>query len=141
MTKTYKFMPALLAGIISGPALFLAVPASAQSSDQMQQLLARADSNGDGAITRAEFDRARADTFARMDRNEDGYVDRRDRPQMFGDRFDQGYRALAPLDTNGDQRISRSELRNGGAPTFVAADTNRDQVLSRAEIAALRSNR
>lgn len=141
MTKTYRFAPALFASVLIGPALLLAAQASAQSSDQMQQLLNRADANGDGEITRAEFDRLRSDMFERMDRNGDNFVDSKDRPRMFGDRFDQAYNALASLDANGDRRISRSELANGEAPAFVAGDTDRNAVLSRSEIAALGSFR
>jgi len=136
MTR-FKCITALIGGVLIGPDLILSVPASAQSSDQMRQLLARADANGDGDITRAELDRVRGDMFARLDRNGDGYVDRTDRPRRFGDRFDQAYGMLASLDTNGDQRISRTELANGDAPAFIAGDTNRDSVLSREEIAAL----
>lgn len=141
MTKSYRFTAALITSVLVGPALLLSAPANAQSSDQMQKLLERADANGDGEITRAEFDQARAQMFSRMDRNEDGYVDSKDRPRMFSSRFDQAYRALASLDANGDKRISRAELTNGEAPAFTAGDTNRDAVLSRAEIAALSSSR
>ena len=141
MTKTFKFLPTLIAGIFFGPGLILAVPASAQSGDQMRQLLERADTNGDGDVTRAEFDKVRTDMFARLDRNDDGYVDRTDRPRIMGDRFDQAYRMLASLDSNNDQRISQSELAKGEAPAFVAGDSNGDQVLSRTEIAALRPSR
>lgn len=141
MTKTVKCLPAFVASVLIAPALFLAAPVSAQSSGQMQQLLARADTNGDGEITRTEFDRVRFQMFARLDFNGDGYVDSTDRPRMFGDRFDQAYRMLSSLDTNGDRRIARSELANGEAPAFVAGDTNRDNVLSRTEIAALRPSR
>jgi hypothetical protein len=141
VTKTFKRMSALVAGILIGPALILAAPASAQSHDQMRKMLERADANGDGDITRAEFDRVRSEMFARLDRNGDGHVDSKDRPRMFGDRFDQAYRMLTSLDTNGDRRISRTELANGDAPAFVAGDTNGDDVLSRTEIAALSPSR
>ncbi|MFU7527378.1 hypothetical protein [Qipengyuania sp. ASV99] len=137
MTKIFKRMSALVAGILIGPALILAAPASAQSSDQMRKMLERADANGDGDITRAEFDRVRSDMFARMDRNEDGYVDSKDRPRMFGDRFDQAYRMLSSLDSNRDRRVSQSELVKGEAPAFIAGDANGDNVLSRTEIASL----
>lgn len=137
MTHVYKSLPTLVTSVLIGPALILAAPGHAQSRDQMQQLLARADANGDGDITRAEFDRVRTDMFVRLDRNDDGNVDSKDRPRMFGDRFDQAYRMLSSLDTNGDRRVSRSELANGEAPAFVAGDTNGDAVLSRTEIAML----
>lgn len=141
MTTTFTRIPALVGSALIGSALILAVPASAQTSDQMRQLLERADTNGDGEVTRAEFDRVRADMFARLDRNGDGHVDRKDRAQMPGRRFEQAYQALASLDTNGDDRISRAELADDEAPAFVAADTNGDSVLSRDEIAALRPAR
>lgn len=141
MTKISRWMPALVASVLIGPALILAVPAHAQSHDQMRQLLERADTNGDGDITRAEFDLVRSEMFARLDRNDDGHVDSKDRPRMFGDRFDQAYRMLASLDADGDRRISRSELAKGEAPAFVAGDTNGDDILSRTEIAALRPPR
>ncbi|WP_416908273.1 MAG: signal transduction protein [Polymorphobacter sp.] len=140
MTKMFKRLPALVGGLI-GSALILAAPLGAQESDQMQQLLERADANGDGEITRVEFDRVRSEMFARIDRNGDGHVDRSDRPRMFGERFDQAYRMLSSLDTNGDGRISRTELANGEAPAFVVGDTNGDKILSRTEIAALRQSR
>lgn len=141
MTKPFRWLPAIVGGLLIGPALIIAAPGHAQSHDQMRQLLERADTNGDGNITRAEFDRVRSEMFARLDRNGDGHVDSKDRPRMFGDRFDQAYRMLTSLDTNGDRRISRTELANGDAPAFVAGDTNGDDVLSRTEIAALSPSR
>lgn len=141
MTNTFNRFRTIAAGILIAPALALAAPASAQSSDQIRQMLERADANGDGNITRAEFDQARAQTFARLDRNDDGYVDSSDRPRLFRDRFDQGYRMLSSLDTNGDRRVSRTELAKADAPAFVAGDANGDKVLSRKEIAALRPSR
>jgi hypothetical protein len=141
MIKTPKLMRAFVCGILIGPALTIAAPGHAKSQDQMRQLLERADTNGDGDITRAEFDRVRSEMFARLDRNGDGNVDSKDRPRMFGERFDQAYRMLVSLDTDGNRRISRAELANGEAPAFVAGDTNGDNVLSRTEIAALRPSR
>jgi Ca2+-binding EF-hand superfamily protein len=141
MIKTPKLMRAFVCGILIGPALTIAAPGHAQSQDQMRQLLERADTNGDGDITRAEFDQVRSEMFARLDRNGDGNVDSKDRPRMFGERFDQAYRMLVSLDTDGNRRISRAELANGEAPAFVAGDTNGDNVLSRTEIAALRPSR
>lgn len=139
MSPASKCLTTLVAGVLIAPALIFAAPANAQSQDQLRQMLARADADGDGNITRAEFDRVRSEMFARLDRNDDGHVDSKDRPRMFGDRFDEAYRMLAALDTNGDKRISRAELANGEAPAFVAGDTNGDAVLSRNEIAALGS--
>ena len=53
----------------------LAVRAVAQPrKPDYADMLARADANKDGVITRAEFTDARARLFARMDRNGDGYL-------------------------------------------------------------------
>lgn len=41
----------------------------------------QADTNGDGAVSRAEFDAASAQRFARLDTNRDGRLDAADRPQ------------------------------------------------------------
>ncbi|WP_173655786.1 EF-hand domain-containing protein [Sphingomonas turrisvirgatae] len=44
-------------------------------------MMRMADTNGDGAISRAEFDAASAKRFAKLDTNKDGKLDAADRPQ------------------------------------------------------------
>ncbi|QYU70887.1 EF-hand domain-containing protein [Leptolyngbya sp. 15MV] len=45
----------------------------------MHGMLRQADTNGDGAISRAEFEAAAAQRFARMDTNGDGTVSTEER--------------------------------------------------------------
>lgn len=111
--------------------------AAAPSAEAM---LARADVNNDGRVTRAEFIDARAATFTRMDRNRDGYLTHADvgpraarrlaasgQPDIFGQ-----------FDDNRDGRVSRQEFATGPAVAFDMADRNRDGVVDRAEMAAVR---
>lgn len=110
--------------------------ASAQTADR----LARADSNGDGAIEWQEVLDMRASGFERMDRNDDGFVDLDDRPR-FGpgrSRFETAFNQLkANSDADGDGRITQTEMIEAPAPVFTAGDTDEDGTLSADEIAAL----
>lgn len=123
-----------LAGTIA--ALALLGPATAQNADR----LARADANGDGAIEWQELQDMRANGFERMDRNDDGYVDMDDRPG-FGpgrSRFQNAFNEIkASSDTDGDGRITKTEMLDAPAPLFTVGDTNEDGILSAEEIAAL----
>lgn len=141
MTKISASTSFSILTAVAAASLFSSNPAFAQSSGQTAAMLDRADRNADGRVTWSEFTTARSDMFDRLDRNNDGYVDRADRPRMMGDRFDQAYRALSSLDTDGDRRVSRVELRDGPTDTFDAADANRDRVLTADELAAVRSSR
>lgn len=138
MIKTNLLTSILFAAVIAIPAALVANPAHAQSGDQMTQMLARADTNRDGAVTWGEFSAVRTQMFAKMDRNSDGYVDKKDRPQIMASRFDQAYSALAKSDANRDGRISRAEVQSGPAPAFEAADADNNRVLSAKEIGAAR---
>lgn len=106
-------------------------------------MLASADTNGDGNITRAEFDTARANHFAQMDANHDSVLSAGERPQMGplggaqpasagGQHRDHG-------DANGDGSISRAEYDAQGARMFARLDANGDHVISQAEIQAMQA--
>lgn len=141
MSKTNFLKSTLLAASLAITAAIIPNPAHAEPGEQFTTMLARADSNGDGSVTWAEFASMRADMFAKLDRNDDGFVDTKDRPRLMANRFDQAYRGLAQADANGDGRVSRTELQNGRAPAFDAADTDDDRVLSAKEIAAIKAAR
>jgi hypothetical protein len=141
VTKTAPFNSILLTIILAAPSLLVATQAVAQSGGQMTMMLKRADSNGDGQVTWAEFTAVRADMFERMDRNSDGYVDSKDRPRQFGSQFDRAFGELLRLDADGDGRISGEELLQGRAPAFDAADADQDRVLNAKEIAAASPSR
>lgn len=125
-----------------------AISSVARAQPQMRdptQILERADLDGDGRITRAEFTEARARTFAQLDRNKDGYLDKAD---ASGRRFGRNrggagagerlQQAMDFIDTDGDGRISRDEFVGGRAIMFDRADANGDNVIDEAEMRAFR---
>ena len=57
-----------------------AMPAAAQASN-MQEMVEKADANGDGDISWSEIEAARLEVFQRVDRNGDGVVNTADRPR------------------------------------------------------------
>lgn len=103
------------------------------------QLLRRADTNGDGAVTRTEFAAMRERLFAKLDRNHDGYLtaddqsQRRLRRRGSGEKLQQ---AMQGLDRDGDGRVSRDEFVNGPTLMFDRADTDGDGTISPAELDA-----
>ena len=98
--------------------------ASAQQPAGLAGLLGAADANGDGVVTRAEFETASATRFAQRDANSDGVISPADRPQSAPDAstpvngdatartaYNAAYASLfSRLDQNGDDQISPSEL-------------------------------
>ena len=94
----------------------------------------RADHNGDGVLSRAEFtgsdlvDDDRGDRFDNLDANNDGRVSR---AEWHGtaERFD-------VLDDNRDGALTRQEMRGTNEPPpdlFSSVDVNRDNTVSREE--------
>ncbi|HZG32850.1 MAG TPA: hypothetical protein VEZ59_06210 [Sphingopyxis sp.] len=116
--------------------------AAAQGQRDPMQLLDRADTNGDGRITRAEFTDSRARMFEKLDRNDDGYFSDADMSQRrFKRRSGGGGRLkelIVHLDENGDGRVARSEFVEGPNPMFDRADLDRNDVIDADEMAKLR---
>jgi len=109
----------------------------------MSKMLERADTNGDGMITRAEFDDARAKMFDRLDRNHDGYIDKDDAPRLAlrrqKDSGGRGQEMMLMLDKDGDGRVSREEFLSGPGLLFQRADSNHDGVVDKTELAAFKA--
>ena len=136
MNTKSTFRTALFA--LAGGVLLLA-PAGAASAQDFERL-AQADANGDGAIAWQEMLDMRTAAFGRLDRNQDGFVDADDSPRRGPGkaRFSEAVSTLQASDSNGDGRISRSEMLDAPAPLFEQGDTDGDKVLSADELASLR---
>lgn len=93
------------------------------------------DANGDGAVTRAELDAARAAEFARLDADRDGALTREEmRASRHGERGREG----RGRDANNDGSLTREEFLARPNAMFDSLDTNDDGLLSSAEMAERR---
>jgi Ca2+-binding EF-hand superfamily protein len=132
--------------------LTLALAAAATSAVAVAQQTAPAhgarrglDANPDGAIDRVEVAKrpGLAAHFDQIDKNHDGRLDAGERPHMRGGRHGHHrFGGIAHLDKNGDGRIGRDEVADGGrfagklSAQFAAIDANHDGYLVRGETEA-----
>ena len=144
-------------GVITGLlALSLAVAAEGPGrgrGERGAEAFAQADSNHDGRLSQAEFERARtqrlAEQFQKMDANHDGGLSQDEMRQAIRQHHEmrsaRRHEMLAmrdklrALDANGDHELSRAELGDKApklAEHFEDFDLNRDGKLSRDEIRA-----
>ena len=115
------------------PAASLA--ATANGNAALLERVGAADTNRDGAITRAEMLTFRAANFSRLDRNGDGVLKRSDIPAM-AKRFNPNIdfdQLVKQFDANKDGAVSRAEFVEGPTAVFDLADVNKDGVLTTAE--------
>lgn len=137
--------PLIIAAVITlaadGTAYALNPPATDQMAAAPQDappgrgpggMLIRADTNGDGVITRQEFMAASDARFARMDANKDGKLTADERQGRRGGRMG------ATADANGDGVVTLEEQRAQAARTFDRLDRNKDGKIDASEIAAMR---
>lgn len=123
---------------ILGSVLF-AASAVAQGRDGPGAMFDRADSNGDGVVTRDEFLAARATQFGKRDRNADGVIDSSDLGERAAGRrrASQALNAIVEqADTNADGKVSKDEFVEGGGKLFERADADRSGTLDAKEIEA-----
>jgi Ca2+-binding EF-hand superfamily protein len=126
-------------------------PKKHQGPKSGDDMLGRSDSNGDGAITKAEFDAAwsrpqteraaamgarRDEMFNRLDTNRDGTVTRAEAEAMRAGKDGQKNAARPDPDTNNDQKISLAEWLARPDPLFERGDTNKDGKVTKEEAAA-----
>jgi Ca2+-binding EF-hand superfamily protein len=115
----------LLAIALAGTAI-----GGAAIAGQMGGGAMRADTDNDGAISRAEYMAQSDQRFARLDANGDG--------QLSGDELaGRGGRRMADADTNKDGKISKAEFAAQAADRFAKLDVNKDGKISRDEMKAM----
>ena len=98
----------------------------------------RADTNADGAISRAELTASLNSRFAKMDVNGDGQLSAEDRAAKRAERF-------AKMDGNGDGELTQAEIESARAERkakrFARADTDGNGKLSEEEAQAMHGKR
>lgn len=116
------------------------------------------DSNGDGQLTRAEFDKGRAERFARTDVNGDGWVSENEYVGEYTTRLEAEFAASSAtetdkiedrqrqvrqahvrfgvLDTNKDKKMQQGEYNVSGERAFAGQDDNKDGVITAVDTAA-----
>jgi hypothetical protein len=94
--------------------------------------LFQADANGDGVLTRQEFDAGRDAMFARLDADNDGQISREEmRARHHGRRGGRGgMHSLRGADANNDGNITREEFLARPIEHFDRMDANNDGVIS-----------
>lgn len=138
---------ALAAALLAG----LAAGAARAASHDRDTFIREQDLNGDGRVTKEEFQLGRDREFARMDANHDGVISRAEYVGDFKSRLD-ALLADTPADKREDQRarelrqvevrfgvldtdasggISPAEFAYSGWRMFVHHDTNHDGFVSK----------
>jgi len=97
-------------------------------------MMMRADTNGDGNISRAEFTAQAEARFARMDKNGDGFITA---DEMSGRGGRGPGRGLMAADTDQDGKISRAEFMAQATERFAKLDANGDGQISGDEMKAM----
>jgi hypothetical protein len=105
--------------------------------------MARADSDGDGSVTREEAQAFRAEAFTRFDADGDGFLTDADREARrraaMERRHERRAAMMRRLDTDNDGRVSRAEFLAGPMPHFDRIDANGNGVLEPDEVVAARA--
>lgn len=105
--------------------LLLLALSPAMAQQRAAAALQAADSNGDGAVSRAEFLAARAQQFTQRDRNQDGFLDAADAGKRAANRPRAraiGERVQGRLDSNGDGKLDKDEFVDGALAWFERLD-------------------
>lgn len=151
--RKFLLAAALAGTTVAGLAYAQAAPQTPRSG------MARADGDGDGRVSKAEFIARSDERFAKLDKNGDGQLSPDEMPQR-RDMAAAGTDSSPPagrgggmrdkmrarmrdhmidrLDTNHDGMISRDEFRAQAAERFERMDANHDGLLDQGEMAAMR---
>lgn len=116
-------------------------PLNMPSTHSRAGMLEIYDADGDGTVTRAEYDRGRDEAFARTDTDGDGRLDADEYLAEFEDRLDrriastresssqQAHVRFKAIDSDHDGRMSWDEYAASGKRVFERADGNGDGVV------------
>jgi hypothetical protein len=116
-------------------AMLIVLSSSDPAFAQGAGAISRADANGDGRVSRSEFQTLRALGFERLDANGDAQLTAQERSAAQG----RMGRQLARADANGDGVVTEAEFLNQPARAFDRFDANNDEALDADEMAALRA--
>jgi Ca2+-binding EF-hand superfamily protein len=134
--KKLFFVAALAGTMLSGAALAgQAAPADQGTpGGRGHGMMMRADTNGDGTISRAEFTAQSEARFVRMDKNGDGFITADEIGGKGGNGPGGG---LMAADTDHDGKISRAEFIAQSTERFAKLDANGDGQISGDEMKAV----
>jgi len=132
------FLAAAFAGSMTGAAALAGQAAPADQGTPAGRgagMMMRADTNGDGKISRAEFAAMSEQRFTRMDKNGDGAVTADELGDMAGRGPGGGVMAA---DTDHDGKVSHAEFTAMATARFARMDTNSDGEITADEMPAPR---
>ena len=124
----HKLLMAACAAALLSAGVAIAQPAPGAG---MRDFIAQADANHDGAITRAEWDAARAERFTQEDADHNGALSAAERPHWGGGGGGGGGADVRPPPAGGPP--PGGPPGGGGAHHGMNADANNDGIVSRAE--------
>jgi Ca2+-binding EF-hand superfamily protein len=140
--------------LVMSAGLGLAVLAGAALADKGHGMFGRADTNGDGFVSKDEFAAGRDKMFTKLDANSDGSVDQaeldkaraawhqRKSQQTQADsgaqtetpKKERHGRFMARIDTNSDGKVTTQEFATAGDQMFARFDANGDGKLAQDEM-------
>lgn len=116
-------------------AAVVAAPQHRQAGGKMQVAFAQIDANGDGAVSRAEYDAHLAAIGQIIDLNSDGSVSFEEAKAYREAKREERARArFARLDSDGDGVISTTEVAQRQERRFERLDRNDDGVVEESEL-------
>ncbi|EJL35008.1 EF-hand domain-containing protein [Novosphingobium sp. AP12] len=102
-------------------------------------IMATADANKDGLVSRDEYRASRSAKFGRLDRNGDGAVSKEDYARLAKVRPEAAQKLdtlITEPDKNKDGKVTRAEYDAMPMPMFERADTDGDGSVDKVEMAA-----
>jgi len=120
--------------VIATSALAQLAPGDHSGGDRGVKMFERFDADGDGVISKAEAENARASHFAKLDGDGDGAITEAEMIASIQSRVaERAAKKFDRIDANGDGRISQAEFAAKSERRFAQVDANGDGMISRAE--------